>query len=160
MSPLAEFTEGTMVQLDAEEIVLAPGWSEPAEGSDVMRTGNTVTVAMQVKNIAEPAWVEATEYAVGAIVAEGGKLYESLVGENKEHKPSTDGGVHWKELTATPTHVCTLPERYRPAVATVTPDGKFSIATTGVVTATFSLVAEAESFVPLQLSYRAADTTP
>jgi hypothetical protein len=160
MSPALGFTEDSLIVLDRESVALGVGWSEPAAGSDVTRIGSLVTVSMQVKNIAEPAWVEGTTYAAHEIVSEGGSLYESIAGANKEHKPSSDAGVHWKLLTATPTHVCTLPADYRPAVTTVTEDGKFSVATTGVVTATFALTAAAGSYIPFQLSFKAAVPTP
>lgn len=160
MSPALGFTEDSLVVIDHNNIALALGWTETAVGSNVTRIGSLVTISMQVKNIAEPAWVEATTYAAKEVVSEGGSIYESIAGANKEHKPSSDAGVHWKLLTSTPTKVCTLPADYAPAVTTVTEDGKFSVATTGVVTATFALTAAASSFIPFQLSYVAAVGTP
>jgi hypothetical protein len=160
MTPLAEFTEGSLMTLDEEPILLNAGWSEPAVGSDVTRIGSLVTVSMQVKNVAEAAYANGTTYAAKEVVTEAGALYESIAGGNVGHKPSSDAGAHWKLLTAAATTVLTLPVQYRPLVATVTEDGKFSVATTGVVTFTGSMEAAAGSYIPFQLSYRAAVQTP
>lgn len=160
MSPLAEFQEGSEVVLDEEPVALQPGWSEPATGSDITRIANLVTLSMQVKNVANAAYEAEAVYAAKATVVEAGKLYESLAAGNTGHTPSTDGGVHWRLLTATPTHVTVLPAQYRPSVTTVTADGNFSVSPEGVVTSTFSIAAEPGAYKVLQLSYRAAVTTP
>lgn len=160
MCPSAEFVEGSELVLDQQEIALGVGWTEPAKGSSVTRIGSIVFLSMQVKNEAEPAYASGTTYAAKALVSESGKLYESIAGSNVGHTPSTDAGVHWKLLDATNDLVCTLPEQFWPAATTVTPDGKFSVSTAGVLTSTFALTSEAGTYVPLQLSYRAQVQTP
>jgi hypothetical protein len=158
--PSAEYTEGSELVLDEETVALAAGWTEPAKGSNITRIGSLVVLSMQVKNEAEPAWVEATVYAAKALVSEGGKVYESLAAGNEKHKPSSDAGVHWKEVIATPTVVATLPEQYWPAAAMESNDGKFTLSTEGVLKTSVALTSSPASYIPVQLSYRAAILTP
>jgi hypothetical protein len=50
--------------------------------------------------------------------------------------------------------------QYRPLAITTTPDGKFTVQLNGEIEATGALTSEAGEYIPLQLSYRAADATP
>jgi Carbohydrate binding domain. len=158
--PTQSFYEGTELVVESGEVALNPGagWTELAKGSSVTRQGSLVTVAMQVKNAARAAWVEATEYAAGVLVTEGGKTWRSLVAANTGHKPATSP-TFWAEV-ASPTLICTLPAELRPAVAYLTEDGKFEFKANGEVVSTFSLTAEAASWLPVQLSYVAASINP
>lgn len=155
--PKHEWTAGETRLLDNGSSALNTGWKEPSPGSDVTRTGNQVHVSMLLKNVAQAAYSATPAYVKGEMVTETGVTYISIADANKGHTPSTDAGVHWA-VVAAPTTVTTLAPEYRPAAATVTPDGKFKIATTGVVTSTFSLATEAET--ALNISYRAATLTP
>jgi len=158
--PNQTWWESTEIELESSSTALAPGWSEATPGSDISRTGDLVVLSMQVKNVAEPEWLVGTTYAANAIVARTGSTYKSIAGGNVGNDPATDAGVHWTLITASPTKVCTLPPEFRPAATTVTPDGKFSVASTGVVTATVALTAEPGSFLPLQLAFRATTVNP
>lgn len=160
MCPLAEFQEGSEIVVDEKSVALLPGWSEPASGSDVTRIGNLVTLSMQVKNEAEDEWEAEGVYAAKAVTVREGHLFESLVAGNTGHDPKTDGGVHWKLLTETPTRVTVLPPDFRPSVTTVTADGNFSVSAEGVISAAFALTSEPGAYKVLQLSYRAAVPIP
>lgn len=156
--PKATQEEGTEIVLDSEVVVDGTGFSDVAP-SDVMRIGPLVTVAMQIKNAARAAWAEKEKYALGTLSTEGGKTYELILAEPEAEKakPTTDAGVHWREV-ATPTVVCTLPVEYRPPATVTTVDGNFTISEAGVVKATYALVAGGTK--QLQLSYRAAGVSP
>lgn len=55
------FEEGSEIQLDTEEPAYSAGWEEsPAKGSDVLRVGALVTLALRVKNAAKAAALIAT----------------------------------------------------------------------------------------------------
>lgn len=157
--PLHSWVTGDTRELDSGTASLLAGWTEASPGSDVMRVGNQVTIAMQVKNAAEAAYASGTTYAAGAFVTESGVTYESVAGGNVGHTPSTDAGVHWK-VVEHPERVCVLPPEYRPAAATSTEDGKFNIATTGIVTSSVSRATAPSEFIPFQVCYRAATVTP
>lgn len=156
--PTAMYEEGTELVIDSEAVALGTGWTEPAAGSDVGRIGRMVFLALQLTNAARGAYSAETTYGAGALVTETGVTYASKAAGNIGHTPSSDAGVHWT-VVAAPTAVCTLPKDYWPAATTVTPDGKFSISTAGVITSTYSLVA-GTALTPLQLQYKAALVTP
>lgn len=51
----ASYEEGSEIQLDAETVALAAGWTEAGVESDIFRSGNRVQLAIRAKNAAKAA---------------------------------------------------------------------------------------------------------